>query len=196
MSVFEARVIWTDPQIGQRSRGTKSPAARRRRQLRITFPPLANAGTVAITPESPFGDDSRGRGGRRTMWRSGLPSTASPSGRPTRAAAGWKRRPHRPATCGTASPVPPRRPGHRPTCGPTRVGRPHRSGPETEGVEVVQGPARLSSRQLACPRGGWNPAIGGTPPPLAPFAATGAAEGVLARVGPTHRRTVSSQRPA
>src|SRR5262249_714546 len=43
---------------------------------------------------------------------------------------------------------------HRPGCGPTRVGRPHRTGPETEGVEVVQatpawGPGRLLGRGAA-----------------------------------------------
>src|SRR5262249_54205696 len=57
---------------------------------------------------------------------------------PPRCAAGTKGRPHSRATCGTASPVSPRRPVIDPRAVRPEVGRPHRSGPETEGVEVVQ----------------------------------------------------------
>jgi hypothetical protein len=166
----------------------------RRRQLRLTVPPLARAGAVATTPESQFEDASRGCDGRTDDGRSGLLRRQAPRGRLT---ARRGRRERSPASSSdlrdaplTASPVPPRRPIIDP--GAVR--------PESTGhiVPVLRRRARRSSRprsvevQTAClPEARLESGNRGDAAPVAPFGGTGAAERVLARVGPTTRMSLA-----
>src|SRR5262245_53698337 len=66
---------------------------------------------------------------RETPLRFAPGRSAGKVARIVRRLAGW-------TTHGLTRSTPPS--DHRPWCGPTRVGRAHRTGPETEGVEVVQ----------------------------------------------------------